>query len=223
MKALLVLLVASLSVSAQTFTVTDNSPSDSPVTLSGTVTIDTANPTSNVCSLVWHNSSSKAAVAWKWNVSGSVLGYFRHDPFFRDPSLLDAFSVAPNSVSSLTALDLDCALLTGGFQSTTLWVQFSDGSTWGDSTAQSYVMAQRTNALNFVKALSLAYSNGGAAALQQALDSYSRQGQSAQDTMQRTEAFSTRLKLAQMQTINAQLAEVNRMLSVASLRASWMK
>lgn len=228
----LISLLLSLPLSAQTFNVIDNSPSDSPIKLRGTVRIDSADPASNVCSLTWHNSGSKTAVAWRWDMDmaspdagGAMRGYKSHDHFFRNENILLALSVKPQSDAEMTPLDLNCSTLTSGFQLKTLWVQFIDGSTWGDAAAESEVMARRTNALDLLKALEVAYSNGGPGAFQQVLESYDSHGGSMRDTLRRTDAHSTQLTLLKLKSAGAmaQLAEVNRMLSVAGTRTAWLK
>ena len=228
MRTIVVLLLVSLSVSAQTFTVTDDSPSDSPITLRGTVRIDPTNLSNNTCALIGHNSSPKTAVAWRFDVeiaspSGTIPGYLRHDFFFEDQDTLLAVSAKPNSDYDPNPLDIDCTMLTGGFHSKVLWVQFIDGSTWGDATAESYMMTQRTNALDFLNALKSAYSSGGETAFEQVLNSYAHRGPSMLGTFLRDEAFSTRFRLTKLKGVPAELAEVNRMLSVASTRANWLK
>jgi len=232
MKILTLLLLFSLPSLGQTFTVIDDSPSDSPITLRGTVTIDPINTSNNACFLIGHNWSSKSAVAWRTDIDiaspqgGTQHGTLVHDRLFEDQDVLLALSPEPNSDYNPTPLDIDCRILTGGFHVRTLWVQFLDGSTWSDPAypdAQAYVMAQRTNALDLLNALKSAYSNDGATAFQDVLSSYKHSGQTTQDTLRRDKAYSTKLRLTKIRGVTAEVAEVNRMLSVAGTRSAWLR
>jgi hypothetical protein len=147
----------------------------------------------------------------------------RHDGFFADQKTLSAVSPQPNSDYDPNPLDIPCNILTGALHSKTLWVQFMDGSTWGEIDAQAYMMAQRTNALDFLNELKAAYANGGQAAFQKALSGFTYHVGSKWDDLRRDEARTTQLRLEQMADITSQLVEVNRMLSVASTRTAWLK
>jgi hypothetical protein len=190
------------------------------------VRIDAANAANNACFLTGHNSSSQIVVAWRMDItiaspSGTVPWIHRHDHFFKDQDLLLAMSPPPNA--DYSPIDIDCSILTGGFESQTLWVQFIDGSTWGDADAQSYMMAERTNAVKLLETLKAAHASGGEKAFTQALTSFDSHKPNMQESLRLNEAHSTQLRLEQMTDIKSQLAEVDRMLYLARLRANWMK
>jgi hypothetical protein len=179
MKTLTLLLFFSLPSLAQTLSVVDDSPSDSPITVRGTITFDPNNPANVTCDLTGHNSASQIVVAWRQDISVSPNGTMyshRHDDFFKDQSMWTAMSLQPTS--DYSADDIDCSFFsvpTGqsanppGIHVTTRWAQFIDGSTWGDAQVTADVMRERIDALAYLRALKAAYTTGGSEALVEAL------------------------------------------------------
>lgn len=233
MKILITVLLLSLSSLGQTLTVTDDSPSDSPIRMIGTVTWDSAGKTT--CAIALRNVASKIVVAWRQDIEatfpngGYSLGYFRHDHFFKDEAMLASMSPQPG-LDAETYIDCDAlsfptwtSTKPPGVHIKTYWVQFIDGSTWGDLDAQAYMMAQRTNAVKFLNQLKTAYANGGEDAFTQTLASFNPRGQNQRATEELIEASTTKLLLQDMPDVQTQLAEVNRKLSVAASRTNWMR
>jgi hypothetical protein len=232
MKILITVLLLSLSSLAQTLTVIDDSPSDSPITMKGTVTWDSAGNTT--CAIKLHNSASKIVVAWRQDIEatfpngGYTLGYWRHDHFFKDEAMLAHMSPQPGSDAESY---IDCGVFSvptwtsstaPNVKIKTYWVQFIDGSRWGDPDAQAYMMAQRNNAVQFLNQLAAAYAHGGEQAFTQTLTSFNPRGINSRATDELNEAHTTQLLLEQMPDVKTQLVEVNRKLSVAASHANWM-
>ena len=238
MKTLIAVLLLCLTSTAQTLAVVDDSPSDSPIRIGGTVTFDSAgNPS---CAITGHNFAPKIVVAWRQDIEASfpnggyTLYKSRHDHFFIDEVKLEAKS--PQANSDFDPSNIDCSMFSTqnwtstkppGISVRNFWVQFIDGSTWGDPAhpdEQGYMIAQRTNAVAFLNKLKTAYSSGGPARFNEALDGFDAivpRNQLA--TQELNEAHTTQLQLKMLPDLAAQLAEVNRMLSVAAARSNWMK
>ena len=69
-----------------------------------------------------------------------------------------------------------------------VWVQYIDGSTWGSADAQAYMMAQRGNAVQFLRELQAAYASGGQAAFQATLEKRNWYRANMRATMEPAEA-----------------------------------
>jgi hypothetical protein len=163
MKTLLLLLFGAMAY-PQTITIADNSPANSPVSFRGTVDLSGADA---VCSITGHNNGTLTIVAWGGQISGTKANgqpytqpLFNRDHFFKSDAIISAMSPKP-------ALDfqeiLGCADFghLGGAPATVsptlsvaaVYVQFNDGSTWGDPTAIAEIMFQRKDAIAYLQSL----------------------------------------------------------------------
>ena len=232
MRNLLLVLLLYLPSLAQTLIVVDDSPADSPLASSGAVTVDPTNPQNVTCAITGHNNGSQVIVAWRqdiyWAAGQPVTFYHRHDHFFKDQDMVVMHSPQPGADFDQTEYGLACEPFAGSgsppaIHIKTLWVQFLDGSTWGDPDAQAYMMTQRTNAIAFMNTLLAAYNSGGEAAFTQAYTNANFRGRTDDETRRNSECMAVQAWLRDHPGITTQLAEINRRLSVAKTRASWMK
>ena len=167
---------------ARTFEVSDLSASDSPISFTGATKVL---KTGTACVVTAHNNSSKSllamvatadvATAHEWDQPVT----FQYDGFSKevliDPGL--DFDVVDEGLYS----GVESALVNGVWVETppqkfachaktkVLFVQFADGSTWGDYQTGKDVMARRAKNIALLSHLVDAYDIGGEAAFAAAL------------------------------------------------------
>lgn len=161
----------------QTLQISDDSPKGSPVSLRGTVTFDQKDPNDLACSVTGHNQSAKSIITYaveldiKEPTGEPQILHFEHDRFFKDlnislpqtdfPILTDCVVGHERNIPRTPAPPEAHGKL--------LFVQYDDGSVWGDNETTSEVMRQRADTLAYLQSLKAAYSSGGPSALSQAL------------------------------------------------------
>jgi hypothetical protein len=179
---LLAVLLASALAFGQKFDVSDLSASDSPISFTGTTkTLKTG----TACVVTAHNDSGQsllavrvtADVATRYDWDQPVT--FRYDGFFKEsgiPSGLD-FDVVDESADSA----VDRSYVNGSrveppspnfachAKVKVLFIQFEDGSTWGDNETKKDVTARRAKNMATLTHLVEAYDSGGQAAFDAAL------------------------------------------------------
>ena len=185
-----------------------------------------------------HNNANRMIVAYRvyFNVvrpDGQLIDMrHRHDHFFKDDSMLVATSPQPQL--DFVPNDIDCqgwfSVGSGGGYTPppvkparthvkTVFVQFDDGSTWGDAEAVQEIMFQRPEALAYLQSLRAAYVSGGAKALTQAL----HQPIHHPDHKFRVTANTKRLLLLDLPDPQAQIDSIDVDLATAATRTSWLR
>jgi hypothetical protein len=101
------------------------------------------------------------------------------------------------------------------------FVQFDDGSVWGDDKAVAEAMFQRTETLKYLQSLRDAYSGGGDYALYQAMQdsAISRNA----DHRPRFMLRGTRLRLLKLKNAKAIANAVDKDLATAEARSAWLR
>jgi hypothetical protein len=153
------------TASAQTTNLTDVSDADNPFELSGTVSITNSKA---AFAVQGKNVSNKDIILYRVELVG--INVNDHDYYFQSHSIMSG-DVA--NVLVPTALDINTMLQNPQAldkpQMRVIYVQFGDGTDWGDKTVGMSLRAKRpilTAALNSWLA---AYKSGGDTALQEAL------------------------------------------------------
>jgi hypothetical protein len=181
MRLLLAIACLAATSLAQTVRISDDTPKGSPVSLKGTWTFDPKNPDNMACSITGHNQYNRSIITYFAHLkyvkpSGeSNEVRIRRDYFFKQDDLAGSFSDFP--------LTVPCDELGGGkswppviytpappeVPVKTVFVQFDDGSSWGDSQVAADVMRERMETLAYLRELKAAYTTGGSEALVEAL------------------------------------------------------
>jgi hypothetical protein len=234
-----VMLSLTTSLLGQTVPVSNDTASGSPVTVKGTATFDPSSSDIVNCSITGHNSSNHMIVAYMFDLKmikpdgESQPGTVDHDHFFSQSAA--AMATMPQPGLDFT-LKFDCTSLAGQSYNfkpqprtpelhiKMTFVQFDDGSVWGDSNAVAMVMFQRTEQVAYLQSLKVAYENGGVDGLTQALS----RGEPF-FTSDRRVRFAVRSKqqgmLAKLKRngIQAVLDRMNSDLAAAQAHAAWLK
>jgi hypothetical protein len=103
-----------------------------------------------------------------------------------------------------------------------MFVQFDDGSVWGDATVIADVMFQRTDAIKYLKSLRDAYSEGGDYALYQALRA-SVPSTGETDHRPRIGVHSRQLTLQQLPNGKAVVDRIDKDLATAEEHTAWLR
>ena len=233
MKSLIAICVLTTAASfAQVIAIQDNSPSDSPITFSGTISFG-APDTNSPCTINAHNNSIAhkiiAYVVQLKVVRGDGFMFNHnvgHDHFFADDATLSMMSPAPQSdfnpeircerFGRSHTNNWKATPTTPSMTLTTMMVQFDDGTIWGNPTNIAAVMFQRNDAIAYLKTLSAAANITQALATEPAL---TVQG----ETLPHNGRALTWALLRDRPDAATQTAEVARRLAVAQQRASWIK
>lgn len=162
---------------AKTIQISDDSSRGSPVSLKGTVTFDDKNPDNVACSVTGHNNSTKSIITYAVELdltkpSGEpAIVRFQHDRFFKDLSISLPQTDFPvlTDCESGHELNIPRTPAPAEAHAKLLFVQYDDGSVWGDDKTTSEIMTQRADVLAYLQSLKAAYSSGGLDALAQAL------------------------------------------------------
>ncbi len=184
---ILTILLTSALAFGQKFDVSDLSASDSPISFSGTAKVS---KTRTTCMVTMHNDSTQGLLAVEltgevtspegWNQS-TELSY---DHFFKEagippgedfdvvgPDFFDSVNQGPTYINGVLVKpqepkkDLVCHA-----EFKVQFIQFEDGSTWGDYQTKKDVMARRAKNMAILSHLVDAYDTGGEAGFAAALD-----------------------------------------------------
>jgi hypothetical protein len=225
MKCLLTLIILTAAVAAQTVPVTDGSVPGSPISLRGTITFGTS--TVGDCSVTGHNNSNRMIVAYVFDLravlpDGQPYRYTqRHDHFFKDEAMVNMASPYPNLDfdASLECGDAPFTVRTAQPQATieVKFVQFDDGSTWGDDAAVQNVMLQRKETLEYMNLLKAAYVRGGSSALDASLH------QPPVHQHGTVQVLAKRQILLDLNDTPAAAKMIDEFLTSAQTHASWLK
>jgi hypothetical protein len=143
---------------------------DSPISYTGTAAYSAKSTVVNVSG---HNLTAKPMVLVVANIySTGYEGvkqtmYYQHDFFFKQNE------IAPSSDFEITDISWNVHVLPQGnaprtaphAEGETLFVQFADGTTWGDSKNGLKALTERKQAEELLKAMVSAYQSGGESAL----------------------------------------------------------
>jgi hypothetical protein len=162
-------------LSAQTIKISDDSPLGSPVSLKGAVSFGDSDSVN--CSITGHNRSSKAiitlAVELKLNKPSGEPGelQFERDHFFKELTISSPRVDFPITSDCQMGHEADIPRLSAppDAHAKLLFVQYEDGSSWGDRRVASQLLAERLTVLEFLQSLRTAYSVGGPEKLTDAL------------------------------------------------------
>ncbi len=160
--AMVVLLVTALA-SATTIPITDTSNEGSPIALEGTFAFD---QNSSVLTVVGHNKSPQAVLAVVAVVLVNPVINFNseHDHYFSSMQI-DVnrdFDVVETPTLPLDASDLQSLASQTSGTAKVLWVQFVDGTTWGDKQVESRIFRERQEIKAFLTHLLDVYNQSGA-------------------------------------------------------------
>jgi hypothetical protein len=181
MRLLLAMVYLVTSSVGQTVQISDDTPKGSPVSITGTWTFDPKNPDNMACSITGHNQYNRSIITYYdvWTYvkpSGEPGGItMNRDYFFKQDDLAEPSSDFPLTLPG-DELDgghefppITYAPATPEVHVKTVFVQFDDGSSWGDSQVAADVMRKRMEGLAYLRALKAAYTTGGSEALVEAL------------------------------------------------------
>jgi hypothetical protein len=222
---LIILIILTAELAAQTVPVTDGSVPGSPISLKGTITFGAS--TVSDCSVTGHNNSNRIIVAYVLDLravlpDGQPYGYTqRHDHFFKDEAMVNMSSPHPNVDfdSSLDCGDAPFTVRTAQPQATieVKFVQFDDASTWGDDAAVQNFMLQRKETLEYMNLLKAAYVRGGSNALDASLY------QPPVHQHGTVQVVAKRQILLNLNDIQAAAKMIDEFLTSAQAHASWLK
>jgi hypothetical protein len=159
----------------QTVSISDDSPAGSPVSIKGTVVFrDSLNAE---CSITGQNHGSISIIALvvelKLTMPSGEPGrmMFQRDHFFKPLtiSLPKTDFIVTSDCQTGHELDIPRTPAAPEAHAKAIYMQFEDGSTWGDTKVGAALMGQRTGVLAFLKSLKTAYSSDGTAGLEKAL------------------------------------------------------
>jgi hypothetical protein len=207
----------------QTVSISDHSPDGTPVSITGTVTFqDSSNM---VCSITGHNDSPQSIIASSIELKltkptgepGQIV--FERDYFFKSSTVSPPQSDFLISDDCRMGKELNVQRTPQPPQAhaKVVFLQFEDGSIWGDPKVGAQLMAQRVEVLAFLKWLKSAYSTDGPDGLDKAL---------AKDQKPGTRVWA---RLAGLRTIRASsgisaVAEtIDQNLATAEERKTWLR
>lgn len=174
------------SVNAQNWFVQNLSPSQNLITFSGfeAASKEARTPTQvhfNVNkSVIVKNVSSKMAICiWVRVRTDTTEIISKHEHFFKDHGIAtgDTIEIAIPELATVstsnTSLGLTTTVNTPGSPNTSaelLFVQFEDGTTWGDDKSAASVRAERADMEGYLKRVLAAYQEGGEDAMTTAMN-----------------------------------------------------
>jgi hypothetical protein len=169
MNKLFLVIVALFMVTAlasgRTIPINDVSDAGSPITLSGSCNFDSSSSTLDV---MGHNNSSQAILAVVVLVSVIPVGQMdsSHDHYFTAMPVADVgrdFDATDSMPISLGRGD--AAKIGDAGTAKVLWVQFLDGTTWGDKAVETKAFSDRQAIVAYMKRLLSVYRSSGGDAL----------------------------------------------------------
>ena len=167
---------------SEKFDVSDLSASDSPISFTGTTKIL---KTGTACVVTAHNNSTQSLLAVRATVDaatryGDQPVAFRYDGFFKESLItpsLDFDMVDEGMFAGVEETYVNGVMVERPPQKFVChakvkveFIQFEDGSTWGDYAARKDVMERRTKNMAILTHLVEAYDTGGQTAFDAALD-----------------------------------------------------
>jgi hypothetical protein len=130
----------------QTISISDDSPAGSPVSITGTVTFQ---PSNVVCSITGHNHSSRSIITSSVELKltkptgepGELI--FERDHFFKSLtiSLPKSDFLIFSDCQMGTELDVPRTPQTPEAHATVVFLQYEDGSVWGNAKVGAQLMA----------------------------------------------------------------------------------
>ena len=216
------LFTCSVLFGQQTVSITDNSPAGSPVSITGAVTFPDSSKV--VCSITGHNHSSRSIIAsWVEMKLTKPTGEpgeisFERDRFFKSlpVSLPESDFLISSDCRMGIELDVQRTPQTPEAHATVVFLQFEDGSIWGDTKVGAQLTAQRLEVLAFLNWLKSAYSTDGPDGLEKAL---------AQDQKPGTMAWAKLNMMRMIRTssgISAVVEAIDQNLVTAEARRAWL-
>lgn len=179
---LLTVLLASALAFGQNFDVSDVSASDSPISFTGTTKIL---KTGTACVVTAHNNSSQSLLALRVTADAATRYQwdqpvaFKYDGFFKESGItagLDfdvvdesAYSVVERSYVNGSLVAPPSPNFACHAKVKVLFIQFEDGSTWGDDETKKDVTVNRAKTMAALTHLVEAYDSGGQTAFDAAL------------------------------------------------------
>jgi hypothetical protein len=180
---LLTVLLSSVLAFGQKFDVSDLSASDSPISFTGTTkTLKTG----TACVVTAHNNSSQSLLAMRVTGDAATRYHsdqpvaFTYDGFFKEsgiPPGLDfdvveegSYSVVESTYDNGSPVKQPPPHFACHAKVKVLFIQFEDGSTWGDYAAKKDVTARREKNIAILTHLVEAYDTGGQTAFDAALN-----------------------------------------------------
>jgi hypothetical protein len=166
MKWIIVAVLSTYLAFAQTKTIPfdDNSETGCPVTLKGDVSFT---PTNVVLAVTAHNNSKLGVLATVAQLDVSPIIFYTewHDHYFKNPIIsapLSDFTIADGTQFPLdTPSAKTLSAKTDHAFGKILWIQFSDGTTWGDAPTGNQVFTERRQMKSFQTSLVTAFETGG--------------------------------------------------------------
>ncbi len=168
---------------SEKFEVADLSASDSPISFAGTTKIL---KTGTACVVTAHNNSNRSLLAVRATANAATRYTwdqpveFRYDGFFKESLItpgLDFDVVDEGIYSGVEGTYVNGAMVETPPQKFAChakvkveFIQFEDGSTWGDYAARKDVTARRTKNMSILTHLIEAYDTGGQTAFDAALN-----------------------------------------------------
>jgi hypothetical protein len=226
--SLVMMCLATSNLLGQTVQFVDDSPSGSPVSFHGTITFP-ANPDEATCEVIGYNNSPKAIIAYTLEVhftkptGETETGYWTPDRFFKRGNIASPQADFPVMASCDSGHSLN-----GSFKPAapaakirTLFIQYEDGSVWGDDKAVAEAMFQRTETVKYLRSLRDAYSDGGDYALYQALQDPARTSEA--DHRHRFMLRGKRLNLLKLNNAKAAADAIDKDLATAEEHTAWLR
>ena len=238
--SLVVMCLAMSNLLGQTIQISDDTAKGSPVTVKGTITFDPNDLDKKTCSITGHNHTDRMIVAFTMIVNvtkpdgePAPEGHILRDLFLLDSAMLAKRAPQPQMDFPVFEVNTHCG---GGVHSGTrripipkppeahikfTFVQFDDGSVWGDDKDIAEAMFQRTETVKYLQSLRDAYSDGGDYALYQALQDSGRARET--DHRFRYMLHGKRLNLLKLNNAKAAADAIDKDLATAEEHAAWLK
>ena len=173
--------------------------------------------------MIVKNVSSKTAICiWVRVKTDTTEIISKHEHFFKDHGIPsgDTIEIAIPELATVstsnTSLGLTTTVNTPGSPNTSaelLFVQFEDGTTWGDNKSAASVRAERADMEIYLKRVSAAYQDGGEDAMMKAMNENTS---TAKDSVQALHAILVQSYKAG--GVSAALDQVNHRLKNAANR-----
>lgn len=226
--SLMVVCLAASNLLGQTVQFVDDSPNESAVFFHGTITFP-ANPDNATCEVTGHNNSTKAIVAYVLErkitkpTGETSTGQWIIDSFFKQSNIAYPQADFPVMTSCRSGLSIGHRFKTAPPDAhiRPLFIQYEDGSVWGEDKTISDVMFERTETLKYIQSLRDAYSSGGDYALYQALQAEVRWDET--DHRHRFMLGLTRHTLLKLNNAKAAADAIDKDLATAEEHTAWLR
>ena len=161
---------------AQTISISDDSPAGSPVSITGTISFPDSSHVD--CSITGHNHASQSIIMsvvdlklTKPSGEPGEMG-FQRDHFFKPGAISlpnSDFLISLPDCEMGHELNVPRTPTTAEAHARVIFLQFEDGSVWGDAKVGAQLTAQRPEVLAFLKSLKSTYSTDGPDGLEKAI------------------------------------------------------